>query len=758
MDELGSMILGSTPASMPGRMVVPRQEQQARDVDRKKILEDEYQAELARKPMDAADAQRKQSNLDSLRREHGGLPPTPTPVPTAPSQNQDPLASMIAGDGRQAEKPQEPQKMIQPKGIRATASEIAAPVYGGLRGGMEVLGRLFSGERLSSALEQGGAAANEATEKATYRDAPVPMTPENAFMGRRSPYEQYSPGVAIPKAADAAGDATARVSGSPAMGAWVNTAVQALPGLVMPGKFKETPRAVAPPVPASIAGAAADTSVGVGAARANSNPYPKMTGEENARGGPYPVVKTSNIASDVATAEQATRAKIASEILPEDSLGARSGVLSGNVDALRNEHAEAGQSTPTPRGQILKQQIADEQKALSAYSEKRIENTGASPSLVNDYQRGERINGAFAGDDGLRGFFKGEKQKLYDEAYKTVGDNPVQATNLEGLLNSKKFQAELKLKGTKDFTTGLQELYDQHRVEGFEGTKPGSIAGLEELRKSLNAQWSPDNKYAINRAVRAIDEDIATAGGPGAYEKARNLHEFEQKLFESKGMKTLFGDINPLTGTQTATAFEQIPKKLNNMTFDEWRHVYDTADQLSKGKIRFKEHEIEIPPDLMEAAEAAKKEIAGNIAREVHDAAAGKAGVFNQNSLNKTLNARAQKIEHAFPPEEQQAFHTLNYGAQIMPGAHAYEGAALQARRIGALAQGVETAGKIAGAAANKVPIVGPWAVGKVTEKAQGALLTRSMSKEAKALREELQRNRAKGNVSPYDEKMQDLP
>jgi hypothetical protein len=88
-------------------------------------------------------------------------------------------------------------------------------------------------------------------------------------------------------------------------------------------------------------------------------------------------------------------------------------------------------------------------------------------------------------------------------------------------------------------------------------------------------------------------------------------------------------------------------------------------------------------PLLRQAAEAARNEMAGALAREVYEKGAGKAGVWNQNDANKVLNSVVgQKIVQTFPPDEVQRFHALNLGGQIMPGVHSYEGAALQAKRL----------------------------------------------------------------------------
>ena len=491
----------------------------------------------------------------------------------------------------------------------------------------------------------------------------------------------------------------------------------------------------------------------VGAAKVEANPYAGViTGEETARG-QFPQIKLSKTAKDVPVPEQATRSQIANEILG-DSGQVRQGVITGNENLLRNEHTKARMANPTPEGELYKQQIANEQVALSNYAQKRIENTGASPTLVTPYERGQRINDAFAGQDGLSGFFKNEKTKLYDDAKLTVGDNPVQSPTLESLINSPQFKAELKIRKQADFTGGLKELLDLHSTQGLEGTSPSSIAGLEKLRQSLNAQWTPDNAYAIRRAVEAIDSDIAKAGGPGLYEKARSLHQAEKVLFGSKGIKQIFGDIDP-NGVQTATAFDSIPQKLNSMPLDQWRHIYDTAEKVSKGTITgpidkatgLPKWTVEVPQELRVSAQSAMNEMRGNLAREIYQAGASKAGEWNQNSVNSILNARADKIKMAFSPEEQKAFHTLNMGGYLMPGIHSYEGAGQQLRRVGMIEGNLGKIGATTGAAAGTAifgpgvgTAVGGYLGGKAGVAGSEKLANRALSKEAVKSQKEMQK------------------
>jgi hypothetical protein len=363
------------------------------------------------------------------------------------------------------------------------------------------------------------------------------------------------------------------------------------------------------------------------------------------------------------------------------------------------------------------------------------------------------MNDAIAGDEGLTGYLKIAKQSLYDDARAKVGDNPIQSNSVSNLLENKQFRAGLGLKGNEGVAKSAEQLIELARTVGFEDRAgnilpPNSIAAWKAVREALNGEWTKDNASTIGKINRAIDKDIALAGGQDLYKKADNLFQAEKKIFESKGIKSLFGEVDP-NGVQTATSFDAIPKKLNTMPPDQWKHIYDTFDEISKGRVRGTGFDLELTPELMQYAEAAKAEMRGSLAREIYQAGAGKAGVWNQNSVNNILNARAKKIEHAFTPEEQRAFHTLNYGGYIMPGVHAYEGAALQAQRVGKFAEKLPMIGREAGAA-TRLPF-GATIGEKIGEKAALFTIGKSEKKQATKLQEEMMKNAEKGKTNLKD-------
>jgi len=512
--------------------------------------------------------------------------------------------------------------------------------------------------------------------------------------------------------------------------------------------------------------AAKDGLVGVGAAAVEANPYKGATGEEMSRGA-YPSYKLSKITKDVPQAEQLQNAEVANEILG-DSGQVRTGVITQNENALRNEHTTS--KLNTPEGELLKEQIANEQNALSNYAQKRIENTGANPRLLSDLERGQNVNAAFAGDEGLTGFLKSEKQKLYDEARQKVGDNPIQSTHVDDLFSDPQFKAGAGLKGNEGVLNSAQQLIKLAKETGFKDEfgnvhAANTINAWDAVRKALNADWTPDNASMIRKINQAIDKDISSAGGQELFKKADALHQAEKTLFGSKGIKTIFGDIDP-NGVSMATPPDQLMGKLNKLPFEQWRHIYDTADKIASGKLFGPVDEatgapkwvLDVPEELQAAAQQAKNEITGSLAREVYQSGSKNAGTWNQNEVNKTLNGRADKIKYAFPLDEQRAFNTLNRGGYLMPGIHGYEGGGLQSARVQTLASKLPAAGEaLAGAAAGYMfsPLASPVAavLGRKTgEKMLNAATEKSLLKQAEKARQEMRQNANKPKLMDLGE------
>jgi hypothetical protein len=447
----------------------------------------------------------------------------------------------------------------------------------------------------------------------------------------------------------------------------------------------------------------------VGAAAAQNNPYfGKITGEETVRG-QFPQVKLSKTPTDVPMNEQMIRSQIAQEIMP--GAGVRPGVVTGNENLLRNEYTKA--KLDTDEGRLFKQQIANEQAALSKYAEERVNATGASRSLINDEQRGGRINDVIYGanaDDilpgSIMGYLNQAKKQVYDSAFQKVGNNQIRTTHVDDLLKNPQWAAGLKIKGVEGVQSAAKDYLNLAKTVGFEDMNgvmhpPGSVAAYDAVRKAINADWTPQNANAIRRVNQAIDKDIASVADPALYKLGDRIHEAEKTLLGSKGIKSLFGEVDKNGVLTSSTPLEKIPSKLNNLPKDQWRHIRDTLNDLANGRVRgAPEGMPPVPPELMQSAKAAVAEIDGALAREVQKAGAAKMGEWNQNSANNVMNSVVgQKILETFPPEEIRKFHTLNYAGHLMPGIHGYEGAALQGRRVGIIERNLPGLGATVGGA-----------------------------------------------------------
>ena len=511
-----------------------------------------------------------------------------------------------------------------------------------------------------------------------------------------------------------------------------------------------------------------------GAAAATNNPFAgKITGEENVRG-QFPQIKLSKTPTDVPVNEQILRSQAVQEVMP--GLGVRPGVVTGNENLLRNEYTKA--KLDTPEGQLFKQQIANEQIALSKYAEDRVNATGASPTLINDEQRGGRINDVMYGksqDDmassSLTGYLNQAKKQIYDSAFKNMGNNRINTNNSDSFFNNAQQLATAEKDGTLGFLKGAQKELELAKTVGFELPNgeiapAGSVAAFDAVRKSNNAPgtWTPERANTIRKINQAIDKDIAAVADPALYKLGDKVHQVEKTIFGSKGIKNLFGEVDANGVVTSSTPLEKIPSKLNNLPLDQWRHIRDTLDELANGRVRGAPEGLPpVPPELQQSAAAARAEIDGALAREVQKAGSDKMGVWNQNSANKTMNSLVgQKILETFPPDEVRKFHLLNTVGQIVPGIHSYEGAALQARRVGLIEGNLGKLGTGAGAAIGgaigEAPgaAAGAYVGGQAGVRLSEKMAAKALTKEAIKAQKEMEKAKALGQQTGKN-KIQDL-
>jgi hypothetical protein len=500
----------------------------------------------------------------------------------------------------------------------------------------------------------------------------------------------------------------------------------------------------------------------VGAASASNNPFEgKFTGEEFGGSETFPQLKLAKIPKDVPIPEQQLRSQLFQEVLPD--VKPRMGVVTGNDNLLRNEHALASMAEPTPLGMKMKEQIANEQIGLSKFAEDRVNATGASKSLINDEQRGQRINDVMYGaspDDisptSIMGYLNQSKKQIYNSAYEKSGNNKINTSSVDELFANPEIQSTFKAAGTTNVLEGAKELIDLAKSTGFklpDGSfaPAGSVAAYDYVRKVLNSPriWSRDKASSIREINQAIDRDIAAVADPALYKLGDNIHKLEKSIFESKGIKSLFGEVDQNGVLTSATPLEKIPSKLNNLPKDQWRHVRETLNDLANGRVRNAPEGLPpVPDELRQYAKSAVAEIDGALAREVYKAGASNVGEWSSKKANNVLNSVVgQKILETFPPDEVKRFHALNYVGQYTP-ALKYEGAALQGRRIGLIEKGLPGFGGTVGATVGGYIGESPMAaaggayIGKeIGSKLQAAKVAREETKALKKM--EKQQNKA---------------
>ena len=497
----------------------------------------------------------------------------------------------------------------------------------------------------------------------------------------------------------------------------------------------------------------------VGAAAVSDNPYAgKFTGEELGGSETFPQIKLTKITKDVPVAEQQLRSQLFQEVLP--GVNPRPGVVTGNDNLLRNEHALANMAEPTPLGMKMKEQIANEQIGLSKYAEDRVNATGASKSLINDEQRGERINDVFHGKSpedmsnaSLMGYLNQAKQTIYNSAREKFGDNRINTSNIDNFFKDPVELSTAKAAGTSNVVEAAKELVELAKTVGFklkDGTvaPPGSVAAYDYVRKRMNSPqvWSREKAGTISDINSALDRDIAAVADPALYKLGDSIHKLEKDLFKSKGIDKIFGEVDKNGVVTSATPLEKIPTKLNNMPKDQWRHIRDTLNELANGRVRnAPEGMPPVPPELMQSAKAAVAEIDGALAREVYKAGASNVGEWSSKKANNVMNSVVgQKIVETFPPTEVQNFYKLNAVGQYTPSLK-YEGAALQQRRVGLLEKaapsiGATTGGAIAGYLGEGSPaaIAGGAYIGReVGAKYQAGKAARAEAKAVKKMEKE---------------------
>lgn len=323
-----------------------------------------------------------------------------------------------------------------------------------------------------------------------------------------------------------------------------------------------------------------------------------------------------------------------------------------------------------PLGEATRAQLAKEQATLKNYATGIVQDTGgraASPEAI-----GQTIRAPM---QGLSDHFDSAIGKLYDAAKaKAGGLGAVDPKTLNALIGDHGFRETLL--SSTDGTALLGSI--ERQVKRFQGVPiegealpvaPNTVNSAENLRKWLNSQWSPSNSRLLGQVKQALDSDVATAGGSGVFDQARQLHKLRMDTLDNpSGIGKLLTSDGP-NGINQAIPDELVGPKLLTMPTNQFGHIVNTL----KG----------LPEQLQEAGQQALSEVKAELARRIYKA--GDSGgtqngpsVWNAANVTRELNANKSKMALVFSADDLDKFKTLHDAGHIIQTPMAYKGAAAQ--------------------------------------------------------------------------------
>lgn len=369
----------------------------------------------------------------------------------------------------------------------------------------------------------------------------------------------------------------------------------------------------------------------------------------------------------------------------------RPAAISGDKHQAGIEYEESKLSSPT--GEVMRAQLQKEQNALKGFANQIVVDTGANTTAAPEAV-GQSIRAPM---QALSDHFDSAIGNLYNQAKEVAGTAaPVKPDNLNAALKDNNFRETFLSSPAGTTLLGAIE----RQVKRFQGIPvdgeppapaPNTVNSAENLRKWLNAQWSPGNSKLIGQVKEALDADVANAGGAGIFDQARTLHALRKNTLDNpNGIAKLLTSDGP-GGINQAIPDEQVAPKLLAMPTAQFEHVVNTLKSL--------------PENLQDQGRQALAEIKGALARRIYaagDSGGTQNGPSNWNAANVTreLNANRSKMEIVFDPQEMQRFKDLHTAGHVLQAPTAYKGAAAQGYNLlqsgainGAMAAGAGTGG-----------------------------------------------------------------
>lgn len=516
----------------------------------------------------------------------------------------------------------------------------------------------------------------------------------------------------IPNAADAIGDKAAEVTGSPAIGAVITTAGNALAPRIAQrvgagaNEFAQgyregrglPPKGVAGPAPAAVNAQPSPTlnttdpsKPVVQPAQQPGKPVPQQPPAKAAPKFSDPqagVFAEANpdVPGGVPAAEQARRAKVLGEIGLDGNI--RKSAITGNTSEAATDFQTSRLNSPA--GQMMKATLEREKAAITGYAEKIAQDTGGSS--MNDqaakYSRGGTI---IAPIEALKEWYDAKTKALYDVAAERAQGVPTQLDNFRSVLGDDSLATN---SDRVQMRQAIQAYAKKLNIIREDGSVFSDGQQAEAMRQYLNEHWSPQNAGLVNKLKSALDEDVMSAAGEDVYGEARSLWKQKKDLLENpKGIANLIDASGP-EGINRKVPIEKIADTVTTMPVDQLSHVINTLKN--------------VPEELQPQAQQALAEIRAQFAHNVTEIGSKQAGQWNAKGVRQYLSNNSQRMKVVFEPDQLQRFGTLNDAGNILakdqsyPGAHAQEQNLLRSGvstvlRKGATAAGAGVGGVVGG-------------------------------------------------------------
>src|SRR5271166_1603835 len=394
----------------------------------------------------------------------------------------------------------------------------------------------------------------------------------------------------------------------------------------------------------------------------------------------------------------------------------RTSALTGDYNATGNDWEMNRTGNKTIQGQL-----ASESDALHSAMGNVHQSVGSQfgdhvdgTTLEN---RGRTVRGAL---EDIRDHFQGMTDEVYDEARANTGDAPMP----QFLKSANSFLNDKANYMPDGFRAAALERLNQLRTVGDAGIKgdgsdaaaPGSIGAAEKFREWLNENRTLDNMHTTRRLVDHTDSDVAEHGGPGLFQKARDMRTHQFRMVEEPKLVSQLLSAKDSQGINHSIEDHRVMDKIAEAGSGQHQHLMNV--------LRAGAH---MSPELAKSSAAAIREIQAHDISRMHDAATNEGGKWNARSFYDAANRYGRNAASTFAdrPDIVRNLQTINRAGNTLHMDKSYHGAVGQAVRSGIASAAVGLTGGALKVAAGHVPLAGghiAHAVGAATEAVTGKM------------------------------------